>query len=109
MVRHLLRLGLVFGLGLAAYTAAPAQDDKKQPKQQAPPRFEEDYRRFFKKPQTVQELWDALQFEIEVGRYDLAAAHLHALLAKKPGDQELIDLGLLDYCRPVLERRGLNV
>jgi RNA polymerase sigma-70 factor (ECF subfamily) len=24
-------------------------------------------------------------------------------------DEELVELGLLDYCRPVLERRGLNV
>ena len=39
-----------------------------------------DYREFFKKPETVREFWDAMQFEIEVGRYDLAARHLHGLL-----------------------------
>jgi CheY-like chemotaxis protein len=91
MARHFLRLGLVLGLAFVAFAAAPAQE-KGPPKNQPPPRFDEDYRQFFKKPQTVQEFWDALQFEIEVGRYDLAAGHLHALLAKKPGDQELIDL-----------------
>ncbi len=98
MARHFLRLGLVLGLAAVAFSAAPAQDDKRPPRKEAPPPAAapppagQDYREFFKKPETVQEFWDAMTFEIDVGRYDLAAAHLHALLAKKPGDQELVDL-----------------
>jgi CheY-like chemotaxis protein len=88
----------VLGLGFVAFAAAPAQDDKGPPKKQPPPagaaapRSDEDYRQFFKKPQTAQEFWDALKFEIDVGRYDLAAGHLHAMLARKPSDQDLVDL-----------------
>jgi CheY-like chemotaxis protein len=59
-----------------------------------PPDLDSDYRRFFKEPQTVQEFWDAMQFEIEVGRYDLAAKHLQGLLEKQPPAtaKELVEL-----------------
>lgn len=48
--------------------------------------WSKDYRQFFKKPETVKEFWDALQFEIEVGRFDLAAGHLKGLLKKSEQD-----------------------
>ena len=53
---------------------------------QPPPKNDEpfDYRRFFKKPTNTKESWEALQFELEVGRYDLAAQHLRQLLQRKP-------------------------
>ena len=38
----------------------------------SPAPAENDYRQFFKKPQTVLEFWSAIQFEIELGRFDLA-------------------------------------
>src|SRR3954469_9287880 len=43
-----------------------------------------DYRRFLTPPKTTPEFWDAMKFEMEVGRYDLAAQHLHDMLATKP-------------------------
>src|SRR5262249_8702456 len=52
----------------------------------------DDYRELFKKPETVPEYWKAMRFEIEVGRYDLAARLLHGLLEKNPDDKALVDL-----------------
>ncbi len=93
---------LLGGLGVAAFlyfaggTPAPraAAQDKPAPKD-APPPVEPgpDYREFFKKPTNLSEYWSAMQFEIEVGRYDLAAAHLHGLMALKPSDADLANLG----------------
>ncbi len=52
----------------------------------------DDYRQFFKKPETTEEYWLALQYEIEVGRHDLASGLIHALLAKPPTEDELLAL-----------------
>ena len=52
----------------------------------------DEYRQFFKKPETTEDFWNALRYEIEVGRYDLAANLLHALLAKPPADEDLLQL-----------------
>ena len=52
----------------------------------------DEYRQFFKKPETTEDFWNALRYEIEVGRYDLAANLLHALLAKPPAEEELLQL-----------------
>jgi hypothetical protein len=77
---------------------APAQVDKeapKQPKAAAPPPTvggDEDYRRFFKKPTNTAEYWNAIQFEIDVGKYDLAATHLRNLIAYKPSEADLVKL-----------------
>ena len=38
------------------------------------------------------EYWNALQFEIDVGKYDLAAVHLRNLLNFKPTDADLVKL-----------------
>jgi hypothetical protein len=53
---------------------------------------EDDYRQYFKPPETMVEFWNAIDFEIEVGRYDLAAKHLHNMLAKNPTNQDLVKL-----------------
>jgi hypothetical protein len=78
---------------------APAQVEKegpKQPKTAAPPpgadAGEEDYRRYFKKPTNTAEYWNAIQFEIDVGKYELAAAHLRNLINYKPADADLVKL-----------------
>lgn len=69
----------------------------------AQPREGYDYRRFFKKPTNTAEFWDALKFEMEVGRFDLAAQHLNNLLKKKPDPKELLRLyeqdGLATFLR----------
>src|SRR5262249_11730953 len=50
------------------------------------------YRQFFRQPETVADFWRAMQFEIEVGRMDIAAQHLHGLTSRNPSEAELLDL-----------------
>jgi CheY-like chemotaxis protein len=45
---------------------------------------------------------------MDVGRYDLAAGHLHALLARKPGDQELTGLEERFGMAPILRLRNVR-
>src|SRR5262249_18739280 len=72
----------------------PAKDNGKDkaPAKAEPPPSPDDYRQFFKKPETPAEFLKAIQFEIEVGRFDLAAGHLHNLVASKPADKDLVEL-----------------
>jgi CheY-like chemotaxis protein len=97
---HVLRFGLA-GLLLGVFLLqAPAQGNKPPAKDGAPPARgggkkdgaadERDYRQFFRTPTTPSEFWDAMQFEIDVGRYDLAANHLRGLLALNPSDADLV-------------------
>jgi CheY-like chemotaxis protein len=90
--------GLVMAavLCFAGPTPVPqaAAQDKPAPKQDKPQAEPgPDYREYFKKPTNLGEFWSALEFEMEVGRYDLAAAHLRGLLNLKPGDADLAKLG----------------
>jgi CheY-like chemotaxis protein len=68
----------------------------------------EEYRRLFKAPTNVPEFWNAMRFEIDVGRYDLAAAHLRGLLALKPTDQQLVDLAEKEGITPILALRNIR-
>ena len=89
-----------FGVGVAVLFAftAPAPTAEPPAKAAAPAASADDahrgddYRQFFKKPETTEEYWLALQYEIEVGRLDLASGLLHALLAKPPTEDELLAL-----------------
>lgn len=62
-----------------------------------------DYRRFLTPPRTTPEFWEAMKFEMEVGRFDLAAQHLRDMIAKKPTPDELIKLhekeGIVNFLR----------
>ncbi len=105
MARHLHRMILPLGVLFAAALMASAADPpaKAPPPAAAPdeaPRGD-DYRQFFKKPQTTEDYWLALRYEIEVGRFDLAAGLLHSMLAqpqpdnmppKKPTEEALLAL-----------------
>lgn len=89
MVQRSLRLLLSTGLMFALLAQVPAQDKDKDKKDKDPPAREEPrpgsdepYRQFFKAPKTAPEYWEALKFEIEVGKYDLAALVLRGLLTK---------------------------
>lgn len=59
-----------------------------------------DFQRFLKPPETSREFWDAMNFEINVGRYDLAADHLKGLVAAvKDHDDDLLQ---------IVEKEGLS-
>src|SRR5262249_24545733 len=95
-MHHILsRLALVAGFSLLLSGAVQAQDkapeqDKapkkkenlKQVMKQLLAKAEEEYRVFFKKPETTPEFWAAIKFEIQVGKFDVAALHLDQMLAK---------------------------
>jgi hypothetical protein len=97
MYSRLLHLSLCL-LVMTAFLTHSAAQDKEKPKQAAAPPparpsgEEDDYRRFFKRPTTTDEYWNAIQFEIDVGKYDLAAIHLHNFLNYKPSDADLVKL-----------------
>src|SRR4051794_35859089 len=94
-------------LGVGVFTALLSQAAAQQP-----PRSD-DYRQFFKKPVTVAEYWNALKFEMEVGRYDLAAGHLRGLLLKKPTPEDLVALekaeGMVTFLRLRLVPRWIDI
>jgi hypothetical protein len=85
-----LALGAALLLGLLA--RVPAQDRqpppvKDQPSSEAPKK--DPYKEYFKEPRNIDEFWEALQFELKAGEYELAARHLHGLLDKKPTGEDL--------------------
>jgi hypothetical protein len=101
---------LAFGvLFMISRPAAVAQEEKKQEaaaqeeKKPAPPddgeamkkllqKANEEYRLYFKRPEKVPEFWAAIQFEIGLGKFDLAALHLDQLLKKQPAEEVDKDL-----------------
>jgi hypothetical protein len=100
MIRPLLRYGtgVAFLIALLAQevTAQPPPKDKEAPPPKPALTEKNDpfdsYRELFKKPESVADYWKAMQFEIELGSYEVAAQHLHGLLAKKPSDDEWLQL-----------------
>lgn len=80
---------------LSCLTVVPvqAQAPPDRPEALPPNGIRRDYRDFFKKPVTVPEFWEALKFEMDVGRFDLAARHLKGLLeASSKSPDELVKL-----------------
>lgn len=94
MRSRLLRIGLSLMAIIVFLTQSAAQDKGKPapPKQKAVVGEDDEYRRFFKRPTNTAEYWNAVQFEIDVGKYDLAAVHLRNLLNFKPADADLVKL-----------------
>jgi hypothetical protein len=99
MLRPLLRLSLCGAILLAVMSAAVAQDKDKDP---------EDYRRFFKKPETALEFWNALRFELDVGRPDLAGRLLRGLIEKKPTGADLLAIIDKDGLFAILKLRNIR-
>ena len=56
---------------------------------------EEEYRIFFRRPEEVPQFWAAIKFELNLGKFELAALHLKLLLQKEPAeavDRELLKI-----------------
>lgn len=85
--RILLALGVV-GILFALRIPALGQDKpdldaiNKRRTQDLLDRARDEYRIFFKKPETGLEYWSAIQFEMDLGKFDLAAYHLKLMLEK---------------------------
>src|SRR5262249_24577059 len=66
-------------------------------------RSDQPYRDYFRKPETPQEYWAALNYEIAVGKYNLAAQELKGFLGKNPSDEDLLGIeekeGLSSFLR----------
>ena len=96
LARFLLQTGLALGLGLFFVPTVRAQDDDKQKKalQELIQKAEDEYRQFFKRPENAIQFWAAIKFEMDTGKSDLAAFHLHELLKLPPekADPELIKI-----------------
>jgi hypothetical protein len=110
-------LRFVVGVGLALLFVhlnagpATAQDKKpaegvKEAYQKLLQKAEDEYRLMFRRPQTVPEFWTAINFEVDVGKYDVAALLLKQMLEKEPAaetDKELVKIeevqGLSSFLR----------
>jgi hypothetical protein len=96
--RATIRIGLGAGLLVALLTFAAAQD---KPGPDKPVAGKGDakkadvlgeYPEYFTRPQTVAQFWEAIQFELELGKRELAARLLHEMLKVAVNDQELVEL-----------------
>jgi CheY-like chemotaxis protein len=104
--RSLLSVAVVFALGslVCAQEKPEAEKKKSEPKKgEEIKKAEEQYRTFFKPPETALEYWAALKFEIDVGKYDLALEYLKGFLGKNPKmksvavtDEELVQIEAAD-------------
>jgi CheY-like chemotaxis protein len=47
---------------------------------------------FYKKPETAAEFWRAMNHEIELGQFKIAAGYLKGFLARNPTDEELLQI-----------------
>lgn len=68
------------GLAAAQEKKPDVRREDETYRQQVLRRAEQEYREFYKRPETVPEYWAAIQYEIGVGRFGLAAHLLHGLV-----------------------------
>lgn len=82
-------VGLLWTMILAL--PALAQEGKEDAPKGPDPR-REGYRQFFKAPQNIHDYWEAIAFEMDVGKYEFAARYLHDMVEKKYSDDEVASL-----------------
>jgi len=66
--------------------------DRDKDKTPPPTKKGDDFREFFKPPQTVDEFWDAVTFELDVGKFELAAKQLRGLMSLRPKGEDLFKI-----------------
>lgn len=76
--------------------APPLDEATRQALEDRLHKAEEEYRLYFRKPQTVVEYWTAIRYELDVGKFDLAALFLEQLLKKQPAEEVDRELALLE-------------
>ena len=72
MIRNLSRVALAVAVAAFAGLAARAQDPRIEP------------------PRTPAEFWNAVEFELDTGKFDVAAQYLKAFLAANPTEQDYL-------------------
>lgn len=110
------RLTLLFGLSLLLLgtwsAAAQAQDAQADEELKARinkllRQAEEEYRLYFREPKNVAEHWAVFSFEIDVGKFDMAAFFLNRLL-NLPKTSKITEKELLEQLLDIEETKGLN-
>lgn len=97
--------GLILSAALAWAGSLQGQDKDKpfvDPDRAGAP-IKGDLRQFFKKPETALDFWRALRFEIEIGKYDVAAEYLRGFVGKNPTEEELLQIEGKDGIHAVLQ------
>ena len=92
MLRVAFRLGLAGVILAAGLSMTLAQDA-------------DEFRKLFRPPETPLEFWNSINFELDVGRNDLAAKHLRGLILKKPADKDLLTIVDKVGLTPILRLR----
>src|SRR5579862_2811019 len=65
----------------------------------------EDYKQYFKPPDTVQEYWTAIKFELELGALKAAAEYLKGFMEKPPTEKDLLEIEAKDGMSSFLKLR----
>lgn len=99
----LARFAGVILVALAISTTSRAQDEEKPADEKTKEatrkllaKAADEYRSYFKKPETTVESWAAIKFELDVGKFDLAALHLKLLLERMPAEEVDADLAKIE-------------
>jgi CheY-like chemotaxis protein len=101
MIRYVLQLGLGVLLLGATLTAVVAQDKGKD--------FDLDEFRRLRRLETPLDHWNAVQFELDLGKPDIAARYLRGLMAKKPTDKDLWTILDRDGLTAILKLRNVRI
>jgi hypothetical protein len=88
-----------------------AAEDAKEVMSKTMQKAEEDYRLYFRRPETAAQFWSAINYEIDVGKFDVAALLIDELLKKQPADKVDRDLAAIEASKglsPFLRLKGVR-
>ncbi|NBO91025.1 MAG: hypothetical protein EBV06_01720 [Planctomycetia bacterium] len=69
---------------------------------------DDEYKRLYTTPEKPIEFWTAIQVELDRGSYEVAGKWLRALIAKKPGDKDLLEIADKDGTIAVMRLRNVR-
>lgn len=81
---------------LRAQEEKPADDKNDAVMRRLLAKAEDDYRVYFKRPEKTHEFWAAIKFELDIGKFDLAALFIKHLLEKQPAEEVDADLAKIE-------------
>lgn len=101
MIRLVLRCGAGMMLLAAALSVAVAQDRGKD--------VDLDEFRRLRRLETPMDFWNAIQFELDLGKPDIAARYLRGLINKKPSDKDMQAILDKDGITAIMKLRNIRV